>query len=305
MDEQQVVVYCANGFQGHAIVTALLEAGCRVRALIRDDSRAQPLAAAGAEIYRADLNDPSTLTRSHDAADVAVVLLPSGISPDATRTQAANALSAIRQSGVNEIVLNSSVHFPTRSGELPQFEARREVEHTFLDGGFEISVIHAPFLLSNLLLPWARHSIASTGVLAYPVSPDIPLVWAAPEDVGRMVAIVVTQDLYGVRLHVGTRAAIQGHELASAFSPALGRTIQYAHLPLDDFEAGVDAAIGPGAGREIGAIFRFIDRYPDDRSFVSAPFWVPPGFPAFEPTTVEEWVGQHAASFENAVQTSP
>ena len=51
MSQQDVLVYCANGLQGHAIVPELLAGGMTVRALVRDQAQAAALAAAGAEIY--------------------------------------------------------------------------------------------------------------------------------------------------------------------------------------------------------------------------------------------------------------
>jgi NAD(P)H dehydrogenase (quinone) len=296
-DQERVLVYCANGSQGHAIVDALLDAGMPVRALVRDETKAATLEAAGAELCRADLDDESSLRAAHSNVDVAVVQLPSGLPPDLTKAQAQHALHAIRAAGVTKIVLNSSVHFPSRSDELPQFAARRAVEQQMRESGLEVSVIQAPCLLSNLLLPWASTPVATEGMLAYPVAADIPLCWAAPEDIGRLAALVVREDLYGDRLDAGTRHAIRGDELASVFSEALHRDVHYAPLALDVFEAGVDAAIAPGVGKDIGAIFRFIDRHPDDRAFVSSPFSVPSDFPSFEPTTVRQWIDAHVDAF--------
>jgi len=299
-DRQRVLVYCANGFQGHAIIAELLRSGWRVRALVRDKARAAPLAAAGAEVCPADLDDAASLRKAHQDADVAVVQLPSGVAPDQTLIQAGNAMAAIRSSGITNVVLNSSVNFPSRSRELPQFAARQQAEQQVLGSSPQVSVIRAPFLLSNLLLPWASQSVAVRGVLAYPVAADVPLCWAAPEDVGQLVSLVIREQFYGHTLYAGARKALRGEELANAFSRALNRIIRYQAMPLDDFEAGVDAAISPGAGKQIGAIFRFIERHPDDRAFVSTPFRAPAGFPSFEPTGETEWVSAHADAFSQA-----
>src|SRR5262245_5112483 len=66
------------------------------------------------------------------------------------------------------------------------------------------SVVHAPFLLSNLRLPWASQSIAHHGVLSYPVADDVALCWAAPDDLGRLIALVIDHDLYGSTINAGT-----------------------------------------------------------------------------------------------------
>jgi uncharacterized protein YbjT (DUF2867 family) len=297
MTARWVLVYCANGFQGHAITSALLAGGCRVCAMVRDVEKAAPLAQAGAEVHQADLNDVASLRRAHANVDVAVVQMPSGLPSDATRAQGNNALDAIGDAGVNKIVLNSAVHYPQRSDELPQFAAKHDVERQFLQSGHHVSVVHAPFLLSNLQLPWASQSIAHQGVLSYPVADDVALCWAAPDDLGRLIALVIDHDLYGSTINAGTRHVIRGSELAAAFSEALHKNITYSPTPLDAFEAGVDAAIGPGVGKQVGAIFRFIQRYPDDRAFVSTPFAPPSYFPPFEPMTVTEWVKTNADAF--------
>jgi len=189
------------------------------------------------------------------------------------------------------------VDFPSRSDELPQFAAKQQVERQVLDSCAQVSVIRAPFLLSNLLLPWARQSVALSDVLAYPVAGDVALCWAAPEDIGHLASVVIGTRFYGHTVRAGAKDAIRGDELPTAFSKALNRTIRYEPLPLDVFEEGVDEAIGPGVGKQVGAIFRFIDRYADDRSFVSGSFTAPPGFPRFEPMSVVDWVAAHAHAF--------
>jgi len=122
---------------------------------------------------------------------------------------------------------------------------------------------------------------------------------------GRLDAIAEVTGQGGLGVGTGAKTAISGVELASAFSTALNRNIRYMALPLDAFEEGVDAAVGPGVGQQVGAIFRFIERHPDDRGFVSRPFWVPAGFPPFEPASVTGWVAAHAHAFSPADDGGP
>ena len=76
----RVLVYCANGLQGQAIVRQLLKSGHQVRALVRDRKRAALLAAAGAEIVTAefDSDDLADLERAHEAIDYVVLQLVAG-----------------------------------------------------------------------------------------------------------------------------------------------------------------------------------------------------------------------------------
>lgn len=64
----------ATGFVGRNLVPALLEAGHRVRALVRRPERGAALARAGAEVLRADLLEPSTLEAAVRGTDAVVHL---------------------------------------------------------------------------------------------------------------------------------------------------------------------------------------------------------------------------------------
>jgi hypothetical protein len=66
---------------------------------------------------------------------------------------------------------------------------------------------------------------------------------------------------------------------------------------LDQFELSIDQAIGPGVGKRISAIFRFIERHPDDLEFLARPFVQPAQMPAFEATDVTKWVSGHKAAY--------
>lgn len=250
----------------------------------------------------ADLSDPSSLGAVHHGVDVAVVGLPAGNSPDQQRAEGANVLDVLRESGIQKVIWNTSVDFPSRAEELPAFAVKRELESDVLASGLQVTVLRAPFLLSNLLLPYASSAIGTHGLLTYPVASDVPLCWAAPEDLGRLASLVIHEDQYGRIIHAGAKSRMTGPQLAAAFSKALRRPIQYQALDLDAFEAGVDAAIGAGVGKSVGLIFRFIERHPDDRDFVSTTCSVPSEFAAFEPTGVTEWVAANAGAFVGDAQ---
>ena len=63
MSADVIAVCGATGRQGGAATRSLLRAGWKVRALTRrpDKGKARPVAELGAEVVRADMNDPASL----------------------------------------------------------------------------------------------------------------------------------------------------------------------------------------------------------------------------------------------------
>jgi hypothetical protein len=202
-----------------------------------------------------------------------------------------------RERGIKGVIFNASVQYPRHIEELPTWVATKGIEDDLSRSEIPFSVIHPTFYLDNLLLPYATYSIASTGVLAYPISEQPAFAWTSADDVARLIDHVLRHNVMGVSVLAGGKRAINGAELARCFSEGLGRTIRYQSLDLDQFELSIDQAIGPGVGKRISAIFRFIERHPDDLEFLARQFVQPAQMPAFEATDVTKWVAGHKAAY--------
>ena len=299
----RVLVYCANGLQGQPIVHQLLRSDHQVRALVRDRNRASALAIAGAEVVTADLNsdDLTNLERAHADVDYVILQLVAGDDGPTRRKKGERALECIRRTrSIKAVIFNASVQYPRHIEELPGWVATEKIEDELRRSGVPFSIVHPTFLLENLLLPHATHAIATEDVLIYPVSAEHSFAWTSSEDVARLIDHLLKQNAMGVSVYAGGKRAINGHELAKCFSEGLGRAIRYQSLDLDEFERGLDLALGPGVGKRISAIFRFIERHPDDLDFLSQPFVQPEQLPAFESTDVTKWVAAHKAAYTAA-----
>jgi len=107
-----ITVMGATGNTGKKIALALLNAGEKVRALGRSESKLAELKAVGAEVLSGDTNDVAFLTKALSGADAVYTLLPTDPgAPDyrAEQDRQGEAIvKAIRESGVRYVVALSS-----------------------------------------------------------------------------------------------------------------------------------------------------------------------------------------------------
>jgi uncharacterized protein YbjT (DUF2867 family) len=71
----KALVTGATGFVGGRLADTLAEGGCEVRCLVRDEGRAQHLAAAGHELHEGDVTRPDSLRGAGEGIDVAYYLV--------------------------------------------------------------------------------------------------------------------------------------------------------------------------------------------------------------------------------------
>src|SRR5687767_12375199 len=99
-DAALVTVLGATGLQGGAVARRLLEAGYRVRAITRNPAsgRAAALAAAGAEVRKADMFDAASLVDAFTGATAAFGVQNHHISGyDGEIRQGKNVADAVKQ----------------------------------------------------------------------------------------------------------------------------------------------------------------------------------------------------------------
>src|SRR5690349_13533234 len=146
-----IAVTGATGAQGGGLVRAILadpSGGFKVRAITRkaDSDKAKALAAAGAEVVAADLDDPASLERAFAGAHGAYCLTNfwEHFSPEKELAQAGNMAQAAKKCGVRHVVwstLEDSRRFiplsddrmPTLQGKykVPHFDAKGEADELF------------------------------------------------------------------------------------------------------------------------------------------------------------------------------
>lgn len=120
----------ATGFTGGRLCETLLARGVRVRALVRDENKAESLRAKGVELVRGDLREPASLEGTMSGMDVvyhiAAVFREARLSDDDYRAVnvdgAANMVRAAAKAGAKRFVHCSTVGVHGDTGRTPVTE---------------------------------------------------------------------------------------------------------------------------------------------------------------------------------------
>jgi uncharacterized protein YbjT (DUF2867 family) len=280
-DKKLIAVLGATGSQGGGLVRAILDdpdQRFRVRALTRSagSAKARELAAAGAEVTEADLDDGPSMRAAFDGATGAYVVTNYWAErtpeEEATRTRAAmefaqaqTAALAAKEAGVEHViwstledtreVLGTDDRVPTVDElyKVPHFDAKAEADAVFRDYDVPTTFLRTTFFFEGFsggLGP----SRADDGalVLTLPMA-DQPLSGIAVADIGKTALGIFGRG----GEFVGKTVSIAGDHLtgdqyAAALSDALNETVTYRPIGWDDYRAqGFPVAV------EMGNMFQY------------------------------------------------
>lgn len=277
MPEKKIIaVVGATGAQGGGLARAILsdpESGFAVRALTREPTkdRAQALAAQGAEVVAADLDDPASLHRAFAGAYGAycVTNFWEHLSPEREKAQARNLADAAHAAGLSHTIWSTFEDtrrwVPLDDDRMPTLRGRYKVPH--YDGKGEADSYFAGTPTTWLLTSfyWENFIYLGIGprlehgelVLTLPLG-EAKLPGIASEDIGRCAYGIFQQEL--VDRTVGVAGGhLTGADLAAAFSRALGRPVTYRAIEPEVYR-GFDF---PGAD-DMGNMFQFIRDFNDE-----------------------------------------
>jgi uncharacterized protein YbjT (DUF2867 family) len=273
-DRKTIAVIGATGAQGGGLARAILDdddGGFAVRAVTRDpkSEKARALAARGADVVAADLDDPASLQRAFDGVHGAycVTNFWEHFSPEKERKQAHNLAQAAKAAGVRHAIWSTledtRLHVPLSDERMPtlmqhykvpHFDAKGEANAFFTDAGVPTTFLLTSFYWDNLIHFGMGPKPGPDGVLQFTLPMgDAPLPGIAADDIGRCAYGIFRE---GGR-HVGRTVGIVGESLtgaqmASALSKALGREVRYNAVTPAQFRG-----FGfPGAD-DLGNMFQF------------------------------------------------
>jgi uncharacterized protein YbjT (DUF2867 family) len=269
-----IAVVGATGAQGGGLVRAILndKSGQFVaRAITRDVSspKAKQLAAAGAEVVAANVDDVESLKRAFAGAygGFCVTFFWDHFSAEREIAEARNMAEAAKAAGVQHVIWStledtrrwiplSDNRMPTLKGKykVPHFDGKGEANKIFLDMGLPVTLLNTSFYWDNFIHFGAGPKPGPDGVLALTLPMgDKRLPGIAVEDIGKCALGIFKAGGEYIGKSVGIAGEhLTGAQMAASLSRALGREVRYNDVPPEVYRSFPF----PGAD-DMGNMFQF------------------------------------------------
>ncbi len=308
-DKKIIAVIGATGAQGGGLIRAILadpKGGFAARAVTRNPGgdKARALAAAGAEVVAADLDDRASLERAFKGAYGAFCMTNfwEHFSAEKEIAQAENTARAAKAAGVRHAIWStledtrrwvplSDDRMPTLQGKykVPHFDGKGEADARFREQGVPTTFLLTSFYWGNFIYFGSGPKRGADGSLAltFPLG-DAKMPGIGAEDIGKCAYGIFRrgEELIGKTVGIAGEH-LSGKEMASAMSAALGQEVRYVDVPPEVYRG-----FGfPGAD-DLGNMFQFKRDFTHDfrgaRPVESARALNP------ELEDFKTWLGRHA-----------
>src|SRR6187401_3571522 len=230
------------GGTGRTIVTLLLKQGMPVRAMVRnDDERAKALRDMGAEVVVGDLLDLDAMHRAIVGCDTMYF----GMSVSDTYLAATvNAAAVAKHHGVKAFINMSQMTVSqmsiTETTASPQHKLHWLAEQALNWSGLPVVHVRPTVLIEGFFLIVTPESVRESNQIRLPfgegkTSP------VAVEDVARVIAELLAnpQPHIGKIYHLTGPQSEDMHFYAREYSKALGRTITFQDIPVEQWRAAL------------------------------------------------------------------
>lgn len=274
MDKKIIAVAGATGAQGGGLTRAILadpSGGFAVRALTRDvnSDKSKALAAAGAEVVAADVDDVESLKKAFKGAYGAycVTFFWDHFSPEKEGQQARNMAIAAKDAGVKHAIWSTfedsrksiplgDNRMPTLQGKykVPHFDSKADADHYFTELGVPVTFLYTSFYWDNLIFFGMGPKKGADATLAFTLPMgDKKLPGIAASDIGACAYGIFKRGSELIGKTVGVAGEhLTGTEMAAELAKALGQPVSYNAVSPDVYRS-----FGfPGAD-DLGNMFQF------------------------------------------------
>jgi NAD(P)H dehydrogenase (quinone) len=240
MTTKTYLITGATGDTGRHTAFSLLDRGLGVRAFVHTlDERSDALRKAGADIVQGDLIDIDSVRAALDGAAGAYFVYP--LRPgllDATAYFA----QAAKEAGTPVVVNMSQIS--ARRDAASNAARNHWIGERILDwSGVPTVHVRPTYFAQWLLYPHVRAGIREEGAIKLPFG-DGRHAPIAAEDQGRTIAAILADPAH----HIGKTHVLNGpvemdeYGIAAAVSEALGKTVRYQPISIDDYRERLAAS---------------------------------------------------------------
>lgn len=275
----------ATGSQGSGLVKAIMadkSGDFTARAITRDvnSDKAKALAALGAEVVAADIDDEASLTKAFAGAYGAycVTFFWAHFSPEKEQANANSMARAAKAAGLKHVIWSTledtrkwipltDNRMPTLQGKykVPHFDAKGEINHVFTDAGLPVTFLNTTFYWDNAYMFGMGPAKGDDGTytITFPMG-DKRLSGIASEDIGKCAYGIFKAGSQYIGKTVGIAGEhLTGAQMAEKYSKALGITCKYNEVTPDLYRS-----FGFPGAEDIGNMFQFYRDFEAD--FVGA-----------------------------------
>ena len=240
-----IAVVGATGLQGGAVTRQLLAEGWHVRALTRTpaNKRAKSVAALGAEVVQADMNDARSLERAFDGAHGVFSVQNHHLSGyDGEVAQGKNVTDAALRMGVQHVVYGAA-GIGKRGTGVGSWETKVDVAEYMRRRALPVTILR-PMAFMELMTASKFFPAASTWhVMPKLMGSSRPVVWLTVEDLAVIVGKAFSDPARFMGAELTLAADVQSiDECRQIYWEVRGRSPRRLAMPLWLFErfAGTD-----------------------------------------------------------------
>jgi uncharacterized protein YbjT (DUF2867 family) len=282
----KIVIGAAAGNIGRRVAEQVLKAGAETVLLVRQPGKVSDLAAAGAEVRVADMDDARAVVEASRGADALFWLIPPNLGAADLREWhlrvARAGVAAVRENRIPRAVLVTSMGAGA-GPDLGTVSLVAELEALFREAVENVMCLRPGYFLENLLDQAELLRREGAMSFTYPADHDLP--WISTDDIGDAAArslLDASWTGHQARELMGPEN-LTPVEVAARISREWGHPVKYVQVPVESavqFLASKGAT--PDVQQQLAGLFRALG----DPRGVYAAARTPE---AFTPTTLERF----------------
>ncbi len=234
-------VYAITGITGKVggeVGHALLAAGKRVRAVVRDAEKGREWADRGCEVALAEMADPQALGAAFSGAGAVFILPPSEFDPAPGYPEARRVIESVRSALAaakpGRVACLSTIGADAAHDNL--LSQRTLLEQALRGLDLPLTFLRPAWFLDNAA--WDVPSARETGQIQSFLHVDQAFPMVASVDVGRTAAELLQEDWSGTRIvELEGPTRVSPNELAAAFASSLGKPVRAEPVSRASWEA--------------------------------------------------------------------